>query len=105
MRVDVSGSGSAQNLVRDVRIRSISRIFALSQINRSYGKARTETLGIRIFSAVSTFPKGFNTIASSRRPPSQRRLVNTCTELIQHHWPTSSAASSGGVVSATGDYR
>jgi len=32
--------------------------------------------------AVSTFSKGFNTIASSRRRdlPSQRRLVNTCTD-------------------------
>ena len=54
--------------------------------------------------AVSTFPKGFNTVASSRRPPSRRRLVNTCTDLIQHP-PTSSAASSGGVVSVTGDNR
>ena len=55
--------------------------------------------------AVSTFPKGFNAIASSRRPPSKRRLVNTCTDLIQHPWPTSSADSSGGVVSATGGNR
>jgi len=52
-----------------------------------------------------SFPKGFNTIASSRRPLSQRRLVNTCTDLIQHPWPTSSAASSGEVVSVTGDNR
>jgi len=40
---DVSGSGSAQNLVRDVRIRSFLGFLPCHKMNRSYGKSRTET--------------------------------------------------------------
>ena len=43
VRGDASESGLAQDLARDVRIRSFLGFLPCPKRNRSYGKARTET--------------------------------------------------------------